>query len=215
MKRRLARQWSFLIACVVIVLVFAWLKSLPPPSRSAKTPVSGPAGEFLARKERWGAKTGYEAPDIDIAHPMTTTVRDLIVLPRPAELPSRGGPGSERYGATENTCYTIDAKLVRYKAEDDDEDYHIVITDYDNPGKTMIVEIPEPGDVDSSSPWRESIVSARDAFDAAFHPTKRFTRRSAHIRVTGIGFFDFLHGQSGVAPNGIELHPVLRIEVLD
>jgi hypothetical protein len=28
--------------------------------------------------------------------------------------------------------------------------------------------------------------------------------------VTGVGFFDIIHGQTGVAPNGIELHPVLR-----
>jgi hypothetical protein len=28
--------------------------------------------------------------------------------------------------------------------------------------------------------------------------------------VTGVGFFDAMHGQAGVAPNGIELHPVLR-----
>ena len=34
----------------------------------------------------------------------------------------------------------------------------------------------------------------------------------ATIVVTGIGFFDFLHGQTGAAPNGIELHPVLNIE---
>jgi hypothetical protein len=27
--------------------------------------------------------------------------------------------------------------------------------------------------------------------------------------VTGVAFFDFLHWQTGVAPNGIELHPVL------
>ena len=27
--------------------------------------------------------------------------------------------------------------------------------------------------------------------------------------VTGVGFFDVLHGQAGVAPNGIELHPAL------
>jgi hypothetical protein len=26
-----------------------------------------------------------------------------------------------------------------------------------------------------------------------------------------VGFFDFLHGQNGVAPNGFELHPVLSI----
>jgi hypothetical protein len=29
--------------------------------------------------------------------------------------------------------------------------------------------------------------------------------------LTGVGFFDFIHGQTGVAPNGFELHPVLSI----
>jgi hypothetical protein len=33
------------------------------------------------------------------------------------------------------------------------------------------------------------------------------------VVVTGVGFFDFLHGQTGAAPNGIELHPVLKIEL--
>jgi hypothetical protein len=28
--------------------------------------------------------------------------------------------------------------------------------------------------------------------------------------VTGVGFFDILVGQTGVAPNAIELHPVLK-----
>lgn len=28
------------------------------------------------------------------------------------------------------------------------------------------------------------------------------------VHVTGIGFFDFIHGQTGVAPNGVELHLV-------
>jgi len=30
--------------------------------------------------------------------------------------------------------------------------------------------------------------------------------------VTGVGFWDEIHGQTGVAPNGIELHPVLRFK---
>jgi hypothetical protein len=30
--------------------------------------------------------------------------------------------------------------------------------------------------------------------------------------MTGVGFFDRIHGQTGVAPNGIELHPVLDIQ---
>jgi hypothetical protein len=31
------------------------------------------------------------------------------------------------------------------------------------------------------------------------------------VTVTGLGFFDFAHGQRGVAPNAIELHPVIGI----
>jgi Bacterial pre-peptidase C-terminal domain len=34
---------------------------------------------------------------------------------------------------------------------------------------------------------------------------------SVPVRIRGVGMFDFLHGQTGVAPNGIELHPVLDI----
>ena len=30
------------------------------------------------------------------------------------------------------------------------------------------------------------------------------------VTITCVGFWDILHGQIGVAPNGIELHPVLR-----
>jgi hypothetical protein len=31
--------------------------------------------------------------------------------------------------------------------------------------------------------------------------------------ITGIGFFDIDHGQTGVAPNAIELHPVIGFRV--
>jgi hypothetical protein len=31
------------------------------------------------------------------------------------------------------------------------------------------------------------------------------------VEVTGIGFFDRVHGETGQAPNGIELHPVLDL----
>jgi hypothetical protein len=33
------------------------------------------------------------------------------------------------------------------------------------------------------------------------------------IAICGIAFFDFKHGQDGVAPNAIELHPVLGFRV--
>jgi hypothetical protein len=32
---------------------------------------------------------------------------------------------------------------------------------------------------------------------------------SGSATIAGVGFFDQIHGQTGVAPNGIELHPVV------
>jgi hypothetical protein len=32
------------------------------------------------------------------------------------------------------------------------------------------------------------------------------------VEVTGVGLFDFFHGQTGVARNCLELHPVLDIK---
>lgn len=207
------RLWAIALLGAAIVGGGAWLRS--QPARPDGTAASGLAAEFLSRKERWGAKTGVgDVAGIDVAHPRPATVAELVALPRPDGLPEHGGPGSERFDPVERTAYTIDAKLLRYKWEDkDDQDYHIVITDWSNPGPTMIVEIPDPEAVDPSSPWRDVIATVRKGFESEFHPTGRFTRRTAHIRVTGIGFFDFLHGQSGVAANGIELHPVTGLSI--
>lgn len=47
---------------------------------------------------------------------------------------------------------------------------------------------------------------AQPLFQTALTPTS--------ARITGIGFFDRAHGQTGAAPNVIELHPVLKIEWL-
>jgi len=40
-------------------------------------------------------------------------------------------------------------------------------------------------------------------------PDSSFARLRGIATITGVGFVDFSHGQRGVAPNGIELHPVL------
>jgi len=37
---------------------------------------------------------------------------------------------------------------------------------------------------------------------------------SLEARVTGVAFFDFDHGQTRVAPNAIELHPILGFSCL-
>lgn len=36
-----------------------------------------------------------------------------------------------------------------------------------------------------------------------------FTELKGKVVIEGVGFWGEIHGQTGVAPNGIELHPVL------
>jgi hypothetical protein len=90
-----------------------------------------------------------------------------------------------------------------------DGDCHMVLAD--EHGDTMIAEIPAPDCIRHDSPWRELIARARRAVEDHLHIARK--RRAADEPVTlfGVGFFDVIHGQRGVAPNGIELHPVLGI----
>src|SRR3989442_716065 len=77
-------------------------------------------------------------------------------------------------------------------------------------GSTMIAEIPYPGCLTGSS-WNTQVNASRSAFDARYAVTTSFQTANEVVSLTGVGFFDVLHGQTGVAPNGIELHSVLSI----
>jgi hypothetical protein len=39
-------------------------------------------------------------------------------------------------------------------------------------------------------------------------------RICGRARVTGVAFWDYFHHQTGVAPNAIELHPILGFDCL-
>lgn len=155
--------------------------------------------------ERWSVKTGVDpdAAKVDTNAVSATTVAAMIQLSPPTHLPE-----NSRIQPTETTVWTISATLVGYKLETD-SDYHLVISDAQN--QTMIVEIPSPSCVGATSPFLQAIAHVRSQFDARFTPTSQFQIVSLPVQVTGVGFFDRLHGQTGVAPNGIELHPVLDL----
>ena len=55
------------------------------------------------------------------------------------------------------------------------------------------------------------IARARAQFDAVFTTTANFQNADVPVKITGVGFFDYLEGQEGVAPNGVELHPIIDI----
>jgi Fibronectin type III domain/IPT/TIG domain len=155
--------------------------------------------------ERWSVKTGTDADAalVNVGATTPTTIATMRSYSPPASLPA-----NNRIQPQETAVYSIDATLTEYKLETD-SDYHLVIQD--GSGSTMITEIPDPACA-AGSLFLTSIQSARGEFDAKFTATGSFKVTSVPVRIRGIGFFDFLHGQTGVAPNGIELHPVLDIQ---
>jgi hypothetical protein len=110
--------------------------------------------------------------------------------------------------SAETQVYRIHATLKEFKQEAD-SDFHLVLTDGTN---TMIAEIPDPACVHGSSPFLAGIANARKEFTAKYSPGDYWQVANVPVVVTGVGFFDTPHGQTGVAPNAIELHPVTDIQ---
>ena len=154
--------------------------------------------------ERWSVKTGTD-PDASAINFVTqsTTIATMRAWTPPSPIPA-----NNRVAPFETAVWTVNANLLEYKFEDD-SDYHIVLQDQS--GNTIIGEIPNPGCVGSGSPFASSITNARLKFNAMFTASTSFQFANVPVQVTGVAMFDFLHGQTGVAPNGIELHPILDI----
>jgi hypothetical protein len=141
--------------------------------------------------ERWSVKTLQDRPLLLPAR--TTTVKYLTSLPAPADLP---------YTRLlfERHVFHVTAAVSLVRAEADG-DLHLVLRDG---ALHMIAEAPESSCVAGATPARRTqMQTARAA-----------VRLCARAEVTGVAFFDFKHGQTGVAPNAIELHPILAFHCL-
>ncbi len=155
--------------------------------------------------ERWAVKTLTDpaASQVNLT-PKPATVEDLAALP----VPDGFGRDAERL-EPEFHVYTVTATLMEFK-EEVDSDIHLVIVG--ESGQEMIAEIPDPECVQGSRVLPQ-ISRARAQFVDRFGQPSRtsWDPVDAPIRVTGVLFFDVRHGQNGVAPNAVELHPVIDI----
>lgn len=151
--------------------------------------------------ERWSIKTGTDsqAPHISLV-PQPNTIATLAAL-------AAAGGGTTREMPTETTLWELKNVTLTELKEESDSDYHLVISDGTH---TMIAEIPYPSCATNSA-WSCFISRARSEIDAKYTVTTSPQYPAATITLRGIGFFDYLHSQTGVAPNAIELHPVLQI----
>jgi hypothetical protein len=134
--------------------------------------------------ERWQIKTLQDRPRLLRARP--STVANLVSLPRPSQIPR---------------IFSVVAAvtLVRQEA---DQDLHLVL---ESGSDHIIAEAPlAPACTQNATSYRKKqMASARAAVQLC-----------SEARVVGVAFWDFKHHQTGVAPNAIELHPILGFACL-
>jgi hypothetical protein len=181
-------------------------------ARSVTAPITLTIASATCGVERWSVKTGTDpdAGQVNLFNPPTRmSIVDLGAIPAPLG-GDAGIPANARVAPTETSVYSLNGTMTLFKKEGD-VDYHIVVTDAS--GHTLIGEIPSPACVGAASPFGPAVSAARAKFDARFAATTFFSNPpvAVPVQITGVGFFDFIHGQTGVAPNGIELHPMLDI----
>lgn len=141
--------------------------------------------------ERWTVKTLQDRPILQPAR--AVTLRYLVTRPRPGNIGDARTPFEHR-----KFTVTAAVTLVRKEA---DSDLHLVLSAN---GVRMIAEAPLVTCTSRALPiYRKAMTEARSQ-----------VRLCARARITGVAFFDFDHGQTGVASNAIELHPILGFHCL-
>jgi hypothetical protein len=137
--------------------------------------------------ERWAVKTLQDRPTL--LPLQVTTLRFLVTRPAPPVLPYRRL-------SFERHVYRVIAAVTEIRAEEDG-DLHVILR---NGRLHMIAEAPSPG----------CFARAKLVRKVQMLVARRAVRVCRRAEVTGVAFFDYFHGQIGVAPNAIELHPILK-----
>jgi hypothetical protein len=142
--------------------------------------------------------TDGDALRVDPLTAMPTTIAALNALtPRCAGLPDG------RTFAEEFQVYEVEG-TVQVARDEDDRDVHIALADPADGTRTIVVEVADPACA-ATSPFITTLSNARLQYQSLGSLAGR------RVRVRGVGFYDFAHGQTGRSASCIELHPVLSI----
>jgi hypothetical protein len=173
------------------VLTLATIATAVAAATGLAAPTGRAASSYGCGVERWAVKTLQDRPHL-LANRLTT-VRYLVTRRAPSYLPSTRLP-------FERHIFTVIAR-VSFVREEADSDYHFIL---EEGGFQMIAETPAPYCDRRARPlYRREMAAAR-----------RSAKTCSKARVTGVAFFDYDHGQTGVARNAIEIHPMLRFRCL-
>jgi hypothetical protein len=173
------------------VILLATAATAVALSSALAAPSGRASSEYACGVERWSVKTLQDRPHL--LPNRLTTVKYLGRRGAPSYLPSTRLP-------FEHHVFTVIVRAT-FLREEADSDYHLILQQH---GRKMIGEAPAAYcDRRATLHYRRLMAQAR-----------RQARSCARARVTGVAFFDYDHGQTGVAPNAIELHPILRFTCL-
>ncbi len=175
---------------------------------TAPTPPPSPSLGLACGVERWFVKTLADSDAARIAPEVATpiSIRDLNALPSHCE----AGPDRRIY-AEEFRVFEIVGR-VSYVAHEDDRDYHIAVEDPNAPGFTVVTELADTVCSGAAmSPHLATLRSVEGMFATVLGGRSASSLVGSTVKIRGVGFYDFDHGQRGRSRNCIELHPILSI----
>ncbi|MEI6823043.1 MAG: T9SS type A sorting domain-containing protein [Bacteroidota bacterium] len=192
-------RFKFYISFILLVLSYTITNAQTyndEEKEMDKTPCGG--------TERWSVKVLTDAASTQVNYtPVLTTINNLINIATPSTSTT-----AARFTGLEYTTYKIKCKLSQVRDESDN-DFHLVVTDGTH---FMITEIPDPlCAVASTSAHVNEYVAARQFVSTYVPIIPNLQVTLPDVSITGVAFLDPPHGQSGEAPNHLELHPILDI----
>lgn len=204
--------------------------AFPTPSTPPNLTLSCDTSSQRCGVQRWRTKTLDDVDEGSINWtPQLKTVTQLNNLEVPTTYNENGPGGNDtgRFAPYELQVFTVRALLITRKHEtgsSGDDDYHIEIADPNNLSATMVTEAPHGTCTYAcASGFGADFDAVRAELDTCFGAaSSSFQAFPAGVIVdlTGVGFFDGLHGQTGAlgnpSSNGInsnfELHPLVHME---
>jgi hypothetical protein len=165
-------------------------------------------GGLACGVERWFVKTlaDQDAATVNIGAIIPISIRELNgFATHCTDLPER------RAFSEEFQVFEVTGRIT-FVAHEDDRDYHVALEDPAAPGFTVVAELADILCAGAVISPHFSALSAADAMWRMLLDGRSPTALvGTTVRLRGVGFYDFAHGQRGRSQNCIELHPVLSI----
>jgi len=195
---------------IVSTLVLAMSGCGGSPETAAPTAVapSTPNPGLACGVERWFVKTlaDEDARAVALSPVTAISIHDLNALP----LHCDGGPDRRVYDE-EFRVYEIAGRVI-YVAHEDDRDYHVALEDPNDPTSTVVTELADTRCSGAAmSPHLAALRSAEGMLANLLGGNAPASLVGTTLRIQGVGFYDFDHGQRGRSKNCIELHPIVFV----